>query len=117
MQESKTTEIITGDDKGNINSKFQIIKTTWKNIPSPYRKFIIGYGIIVFTSYISYNYNDGRKALIDYRIKNSNTTSQKEWTAIKDGINSFSNFWEAIFFPFSISEKIMPTVILYLNPK
>ena len=81
------------------------------------KRCLIGYGVIVLACYTVYNYTDGKNALISYRSKNSAAQPMEEWKAIRDGIHSYDNFWSSIFFPWSISEKIMPSIILRLNPK
>jgi hypothetical protein len=121
MSESVKT-ITTTDYKNEENGTFRTIKiihTYWNNMPSNFRRFMSLYVFISAVCYALYNYNDGKNALLNYRRKrfsNNALSSIDEWNAIKDGINSFDNFWNALFFPWSFFGKIMPFVVLLLNP-
>ncbi len=93
------------------------IVTTWTNTPRGIRYLLLSYGIISIGCYAMYNYNDGTRALLNFR-KSGKTIygPPDEWTAIKKGINYTDNFFSALFFPWSITEKIIPNIILYFNP-
>jgi len=121
MTETSSTEkIVTkavSPDGNTSYEKITQIKTYWNNMNPYFRKVIISYALISIGCYAAYNYNDGKNALIDYRLKNHLSSQMDEWNAIKRGINSTENFFSALFFPYSVAEKIMPSIILYLNPK
>jgi hypothetical protein len=116
--ETTTTTTVKNVEGGTTYfERIKTINTYWRNMPPNFRRFFIGYGLVTAGCYGVYNYNDGKNALVDYRAKNGETTSTKEWKAIKDGIKSYDNFWDALFFPWSISGKIMPAIVLLLNPQ
>jgi hypothetical protein len=80
--------------------------------------------LCVLSCNLAYNYSDGVKALHEYRGRNAsgsmsdpNIVYQQEWNAIRKGINSYENFWDALWFPFSVASKIMPTVIMAVHKK
>jgi hypothetical protein len=68
------------------------------------------------------DYQDGKNALIKYRLLNPKVPGQmnpmnplKEYEAVRNGINYFSNFYDAIFFPFTLCGRVMPSIVMYLN--
>ena len=114
--ENITTNIVSPDGKTRYERIIHI-KTYWNNMNPYIKKGIILYSIISIICYGIYNYQDGKRALLDIRNKTPNCSTSDEWKAIKNGINSCNNFFSAILFPYSITSKIMPTIILGLNPK
>jgi len=114
--ESTTTTVKNLEGGGTYFERIKTINTYWHNMPPNFRRVFIGYSAITVGCYAVYNYNDGKNALIDFRIKNGDTNASKEWVAIKQGIRSYNNFWDALFFPWSIAGKIMPAIVLALNP-
>lgn len=116
-KEGKITEnIITKNGKTHYESITQIT-TYWNNINPYYRKGILLYGISTIGICICYNYIDGKNALFKIRQEHPLASNAQEWKAVRDGINGFENFWEALFFPYTAFSKIMPSVVLALNPK
>jgi len=116
----ETIETTTTNTLKNGNryiERITMIRSYWTNMNPRIKSFFIGYGLITTSCYTVYNYNDGSNALTEFRTKYPTGTSIAEIRAIRDGIKSYDNFWSALFFPLSISEKIMPNLVLALNPK
>ncbi len=98
----------------------ETISTKWSDTPESTRYFLLIYCITTVSCYATYNYNDGKRALLKYRKAKQNgeviNSPDGEWSSIKQGINHTDNLLSALFFPWTITEKIMPSVILYFNP-
>jgi hypothetical protein len=116
VETTTTTTVKNLEGGGTYFERIKIINTYWRNMPPNFRRLAIGYGAVTAGCYAVYNYNDGKNSLIDHRAKNGDTNASKEWIAIKQGIKSYDNFWDALFFPWSISGKIMPALVLLMNP-
>lgn len=125
MTNRTTEEIITSKktlEDGSYHSRITKIRTYLSNMNPVVKKCLIGYGLISIGCYTVYNYNDGKNALKEYRLKskdlNTKYVSDPEWEykAVRNGINSYENFWSALFFPWSITRKIMPTIIILTHP-
>ncbi len=123
MDTSTFTETIEKVSADSNNYKIiKTISTKWNGTPSSIRYLLLGYTAVTITCYTVYNYNDGKRALLSYREYQKNTGNKlhdipDEWTAIKTKIKHIDNFISALFFPWSVTEKIIPSIILYLNPK
>ena len=101
-----------------VENKPSFFKKYWTNRSPNFRRFWIGYTVVSFGCYSVYNYNDGKNSLIDHREMHGETTGPtREWYAIKQGINSCDNLFDAIFFPISVFNKTMPSFILLTNPR
>lgn len=120
----ETTKTTVKNVEGRTTTYFEKIKTIntyWRNMPPNFKRFTISYFAITSCCYAVYNYNDGKNSLIQYRnlqktkYPNVVVSTTEEWNAIKKGINSYDNFWDALFFPITLSSKIMPSIILLLN--
>jgi hypothetical protein len=116
---SETIETVTVKNLENGGfSKVKIIQRYWASTSPITRRFIIGYGIITIFCCTAYTYTDGKNALIKYRADHPSTsTVEGEWEAIKNNMNTAENFWSALFFPWSIAGKVMPSIVLLMNPK
>ena len=114
-ESSKIEKIIQTRNNGSYS--ITTIKTYWSNMNPLLKKVFIGYGCIAVSCYTVYNYADGSRTLKNYRITNPKSTPAEEWSAVRNGINSFDNFWSSLFFPWSITNKVMPAFILMTNPK
>lgn len=115
--ETTTTTTVKNLENGTTRfQRIETIRTYWRNMPPNFKLMFFAYGAVTAGCYAVYNYNDGKNALLDYRSRNTDTSATKEWKAIRDGIRSFDNFWDALFFPVTLSSKIMPSVILLMNP-
>jgi hypothetical protein len=119
MTETTSTETQVKQEikNGTFYNKITTIKESFHKMDPVKKKFIVGYGIIVMCCYASYNYSDGVRSLKNVRVKNPTSTYEEEWKAVRNGINSYENFWDALWFPFSITSKIMPTLIMITNKK
>jgi len=76
-----------------------------------------GYVLISLFFYIFYNYRDAKNALIKFREKSPNSDIQLEINEMRYNIKYFDNFFSSIFFPFSVSRKIIPMIVIFFNPK
>jgi hypothetical protein len=114
--ENIITKAVSPDGKTSYE-KITQIKTYWNNMNPYVKRGLILYGTVTFLCYGTYNYQDGKRALMDIRNKNPQCSPSEEWRAIRSGINSADNFFSALFFPYSVASKVMPSVILFMNPK
>ena len=118
MSEEKTiTENIVTKDGKTSRESITKITTYWNNMNPHYKKGIIVYGMATIGIFMWYNYTDGKNALAKIRQEKPLATREQEWKAVNEGIRGFSNFFSALFFPYTITSKIMPSVILVFNPK
>ena len=120
--ETTTTTTVKNLEGGTTYfERIKTINTYWRNLPPNFKRLTIGYAALTAGCYAVYNYTDGKNALVDYRAKQKFSqnphSASSEWNAIKQGIRSYDNFWDALFFPWSISGKIMPSIVLILNPE
>ncbi len=87
-------------------------------MPPNFKHFAIGYSALTTVCYITSNYYEGKHSLINYRIYYANQTDMSsELNAVKQGIHSDVNLFEALYFPVTVPTKIMPTFVLFMNPK
>jgi hypothetical protein len=86
-------------------------------MPPNLKRMFFAYTATATGLYALYNYNDGKNALFDYRASAITPSPAKEWAAIREGINYVSNFFDALFFPMTISNQVMPSLILWMNPR
>ncbi len=114
--ENIVTKLVSPDGKTHYE-KITQIKTYWNNMNPYMKRGLICYSSLTFICYAIYSYQDGKQALFNIRNKNPSCSSSDEWKAIRFGIKSLDNFVSALFFPFSIASKVMPAVILFMNPK
>jgi len=75
--ESTTTTVKNLEGGGTYFERIKTINTYWHNMPPNFRRVFIGYSAITVGCYSVYNYNDGKNALIDFRIKNGIPTLPK----------------------------------------
>ena len=119
---SETTVVLKktmGD--GSVLERVTRFKSYLNTVNPRVKKFFIGYTTVVGICYASYSYDDGKNALHEYRTRTkdepySPVIAAQEWKAIRPGIKSGDNFWSSIFFPWTVTEKIMPSLILFANP-
>lgn len=111
---SETFETIVTND----GSKIEIIKTMYRNTPQGIKFSLAVYLLVSVGFYITYNYTDGANALKHYRSTKNTVTwdRSKELDVIRNSINYFTNFVDALLFPWSMSAKIIPNIILAFNP-
>jgi len=112
-------------DDGTYYQHVTHIQTYISNMDPRVKAMLVGYAVVVCVCYGVYSYSDGKLALNTFRTSDTNkqlyvkydqNVAFKEFKAIRNGINSWNNFWDACFFPFSLSEKVMPWIIMKLNP-
>ena len=118
-----TKEYVNAD--GHKITEFINISKHWNKIDPFWRKVILGYTGTATLSYCWFTYNDGKKSLINHRIrvkqdiisKSKEQKLNEEWFAIKDGCtyNSFNNFCKSFMFPFTIFNNIVPEFIFIMN--
>jgi hypothetical protein len=112
-----TTEVKQEVKNGIFYNQITTIREHFSKMNPLAKKALICYGSIMLCCYASYNYSDGVNALKKIREKNPNSNYEDEWKAIRNGINSYENFWDAMWFPFSITSKIMPAIIMTIHKK
>jgi hypothetical protein len=120
MEETDIKKIITENISKDGETQYKTItniKKYWNNTNPYLRKMIVGYVCVSICFYGVYNYNDGKRALINIRNTNPLATPKEEWDVIKKGIKTYDNFFSALFFPYSFVEKIIPNAVIMLNPK
>lgn len=97
---------------------------TIRRVPESFNKlpWIFRYGTFGFiTSIFTYNafgaYIDSKQELLDYR--ETGEKYRNEWEAVKCGarINSWQRFKESIVWPITITQNIIPYIVLQLNKK
>lgn len=69
----------------------------------------------VLFCYASFNYYDGKQALVKYRQEYANNP-KGEFNAIRAGINGYNNMWSSIIFPWTALSRATPHIILLMNP-
>jgi hypothetical protein len=110
----KTTQLVDNKsvERLNIIKKFRSLSPLSKGLWT-------GYGIIMIGSFCSYTYNDGKKSLIEARMKNPNISAEEEWLYVEDGCaqNIWRNFWSSMLFPFTAISNIFPTIVVRMNSK
>jgi len=116
VTENIVSKAVSLDGKSSYE-KITQIKTYWNNMNPYIKRAVIFYTTVSILCYGIYNYQDGKNALLETRRKFPNALPSEEWKAIKNGIHGFDNFFSAVFFPYSVAEKVMPSIILFLNPK
>lgn len=89
---------------------------------SPKVKFpLYGYlGVSVCCNAI-YSYNNGIEGMTNYRnsiTHNKKWNADEEWQMIKTHIGKhfWSRFYDSFTWPFSITSRIMPTMIMMMHP-
>ena len=126
--EGTTEKVITKEIKGKdgltIIEKINIIQK-WSKM-STIQKLLLGsYGSSIIASFSFSTYHDGRDALIkrrEERVKNTqkniDNIAEDDWRAAKYGCtqNIGSNFIESVFFPIMWTARVIPKLVLFLNP-
>lgn len=85
------------------------------------RMLIIGYILIAFGYFVMRTYNDGHAALCKYNDVGQRSisvaTSEGRFKAVKEGCthNAVSNFFNSVFFPWTIITDTMPHAIIWLD--
>jgi hypothetical protein len=102
---------------GTLHQQVEVVRSYWSNVPSTFRYALYGYIFMTACCYILYNYHDGRNALVQHRATSPSANPVEEWQAIRKGIRSWENFVSSMWFPYSLSEKVMPAIVLWLNPR
>lgn len=113
-----------------IKETITTARETWNNL-SPLKKKLIGAYIAVgATDNLFGSYQQGKVALEDYRKDDKEGRDRKYWTP--RGERKANNEWQAVYlgcregmmgrfmasciWPASIFGRVMPSVVLYLNP-
>jgi hypothetical protein len=105
-----------------IGGKTTYIRTIMHTIQgmSPVKKGILGlYFLFATGSFTGETYNDGKRALTQFRKNKIAPTSEEEWEQVKAGCseNMWGNFWSATVFPFSWIAHVIPAAVMKLNSK
>lgn len=93
------------------------IKTYWGNVNPYAKRGLFLYCFISIILFGTYNYRDGKNALVKIRATKPQCIVSEEITAVKNGIDSFSNFFQSLIFPYSLGSRLIPSIIIYMNPK
>jgi hypothetical protein len=104
------TNVLSKDGKTEI-------KTYWENVNSYTKRGLLLYSFISIILFGTYNYRDGKNALMKIRTEKPQCTVSEEITAVKNGFNPVCNFFQSLFFPYSLGSRIVPSIIIYMNPK
>ena len=97
------------------------LKNSWSHTSPLKKKIVYGYllGSIVDNGYGSYQ--SGRNALEEFRndpTKYPDRRVKTDWQAAYYGCSSeiCSRFFESLVWPISIASRVMPSMIIWLNP-
>jgi len=99
--------------KNSSETTTTIIKY-WNNTSPFFKKCTLLYFSISVGFFFIYNYNDGKRELLNYR-KQSDYKKDNEFYVTKRSINGFENFFSALFFPYSMFEKVIPGIVIMMN--
>ena len=122
---SKITKVSETKIVDGVESTFQNIRIVQIiNNMSRGSKIMIGiYTGIVFTNFVTSIYKDGKRGLLEYRVRvNENghragfTDYKTESDAIWNNLNGTEHFFRSLFFPWSFITNIAPLVIIKMNP-
>lgn len=90
-------------------------------MPKPVRYGGLAYCSCLVIYNICESYIDAKKMLMQYR-ENKLTVYQQEkitceWEAVKYGSHEFfwERFWNSVLWPITITNNIIPSLVLYLN--
>lgn len=107
-----------------VSKHIEAIKYTWRCIPSEKRvKYVyFGIGAVVYTQY---NYSDARSALEKKRLELTSGDPEykkkysysEEWKYIHENIYYTQNLIDAVFFPLTVFQRVIPTLVISMNPK
>jgi hypothetical protein len=126
----------------NPKNGFRMFETTMitkhlSSMSKTSKYMLLGYAAFVGISFATSSYVDGKKRLFEFRGLRAATGDVParaqnlpkftdyygkailtEWDSVYDGCtrNMGCNFWESLTFPFSYTAKIMPWIVLTLNP-
>lgn len=104
---------ITRTDNSVPNVKTTV--THWKKIVSSNKIYIGVYLLISVLTCCQFSYTDAKTALLKYRNGNSSVLGEYEY--VYKNINYFDNFCYSLFFPWTLFGKIIPSLVIWLNPK
>jgi len=97
----------------------QVITTITR--PSPRTKVVMGlYGAGFLGTSMQTTYNAGKSELTQYRKKHPNGSGDKdEFTVVKEacGREIWNSIWSGLWWPATLTSRLMPNVILWLNPE
>lgn len=87
------------------------------------RKIGYTYATTSVLTYVHYNYTDAKIAieknrynLTDFVHRTNRYDYAHEWEYVYENINYGSNFINALFFPLTIFQRVIPTLAIYRNP-
>ena len=120
---TKETSIINGIKNTIHNTR---IVTTW-NQWSKFKKITVVFYIgTVLGTFGTSCYIDGKRGLLKHReevvsyngidTKNKQSIFKNEYDAVWNNINGYKNFWESLFFPWTLISNAMPWLVIKLNP-
>lgn len=98
------------DDKlvnKNISLKIEDINGT------NFRKGLLVYLLVSSICSLGFIYNDGKRALINHRLKDNSKNYEEELKIIRNNLNICDNMWSAFVFPWTCGKLIIPHLILY----
>lgn len=96
---------------------------TFRNLPQPVRWSSIAYVSCIFGYNVIGSYASAKDYLKKYRsgeLANSSYASEikSDWDAVKFGpkYNAFERLFDSIIWPIRLTEDIIPSIVLALNP-
>jgi hypothetical protein len=111
-----TIETEKGDMR--INAFMVYTKDLIESSPIWFRVTCIVYMSISLIMYVNFIYNDGVSALLAARHAKGSVkmTNRQEIEVIRSNLNGCRNFWECLIWPYTAMNRIVPVLILILNP-
>lgn len=126
-QNSESGAVTTKITKNVVNNKGEhvlqetLFRKTWNSVPNTAKYFLGIYTLIGSLDYFKMSYNNGKSALLVYRINNNaiDITASGEWNAVVEGCNRdwVGNLWKSAVFPVTIFQHVAPNLVLFFNPK
>lgn len=124
----KKSEIITtktSTDKNGYNiTEILNVRQHWSTWSTSTKILVSIYGISAISYYFFGIYNDGKSSLLAFRQAQFNKTLSQsnfknEFEAVKHGcsLHAWSRFWSSLIIPYTCISEIMPSIILFFNPK
>jgi hypothetical protein len=119
---SSTTELVRNVQKDGwqVIEKINIVKN-WNTLSKRTKYIIGGYSGLAVCNLLASTYNKGKEALIDFRTQSTTNKSDDggEWLAVRKGCSDkfLTTVGESIMLPYTALSKIMPWLVIKLNPK
>jgi len=116
--ETVTETVTTTDATGTFTVQKTItsIRESWSKMSPVKKGLTCAYFSIATGCMMKDTYDDGKQELDNHR-KDKNAW-RTEFQAVKDGCskNTYRNFTSSLFWPYSIYQKLVPSIVLALNP-